>query len=358
VGAGKASVSKRTQVARGLCGLVLVSCGLLCSDASADEPEPPSYRLLWIREDDAGSCPGPSSIARGVRERLDYDPFRDDARATVEARIDRSGGVWTVSLRFSDGTREATKRFQSPSADCTAVAQAAELAISLAIQGNELARAERADGPAVPEPEAGRAPSGLPSTGGDAARTSPPRADAKPGPLPAPKPSPPPFAGMLAISGVGTVGLLPRPAVGLDVHGLVRVRRGVSLSLGMAHVPEVRADDPLFRLGSTLGRVGACVDPTGSARPRLVGCVHVELGSTVVVVRDLTPLAPGSKVFGGFSAGLLFVQPWEPFALLVEAAAMVPVSAYDFSVSGTGRTIYSSPLVNGVLRVGVGFGAF
>lgn len=358
-------MSKRTQVACGLRGLVLLTSGLLCSDVDADEPERPSYRLLWIREEGAGSCPGPSSIARGVRERLGYDPFRDDARAAIEAHVDRSGGVWAVSLRFSDGAREARKRFESPSPDCAAVAQAAELAISLAIQGNELARAESSQLPPVFDADAGPALPGPPSTGGDAARASVrsdekrARSNEKPGPPPpAPSAAPPAFEGMLAVSGLGAVGPLPRPAAGLDVHGLVRFRKDAFLSLGMAYLPDVRADDPSFRLGSTFGRAGACVDPTASARPRLVGCAHVELGSTVVVVQELMPTAPGSKVFGGVSAGLLFVQPWRPFALLVEAEAMVPLPAYDFSVSGTGRLIYASPFVYGFLRVGLGFGSF
>ena len=348
---GKASVSKRTHVARGLRGLVVTTSVLLCSPADAEDARS-SYRLLWIREDDAASCPGPSAIARGVRERLGYDPFRDDARSMIEAHVDRSGGVWAVSLRFSDGAREATKRFESPSPDCAAVAQAAELAISLAIQGNELERAEAAPGPAAPEADARAAPS---RGDEDEARA---RRNAKPEPPPAPTPSRPLFEGMLAVSAAGAVGLLPRPAAGLDVHGLVRFRKETFLSLGMAHFPEVRAHDPSFRLGSTFGRAGACVDPTASARPRLVGCAHVKLGNTTVVVHELLPIAPGSRAFGGVSASLLFVQPWRPFALLVEAEATVPVPAYDFTVSGTGRTIYASPFVYGFLRVGLGFGSF
>jgi hypothetical protein len=348
-------VSKRTQVARGLRGLVLVASSLLCSDLDAGEPAQVSYRLLWIREDDAASCPGPSAVARGVRERLGYDPFRDDARAAIEAHVGHAGGTWRVSLRFSDGTREATKRFESPSPDCAAVAQAAELAIGLAIQGNELARAESATVPAEPEADAGQPAIADQSTGGTT-QASVARRDAnqeRP-----PQPALPAFEGMLAVSSVGTLGLLPQPALGLDVHGLVRLRRGVFVSLGMAHVPEVRADDPGFRLGSTLGRIGACLDPTVARRPRLVGCAHVDLGSTFVVVRELTPTAPGSKVFGGFSAGILFVQPFRPFALLVEAEALAPVPAYDLTLSGTGRVIYSAPFVSGFLRVGLGFGSF
>ncbi|MDF2695595.1 MAG: hypothetical protein K0S65_3978 [Labilithrix sp.] len=346
-------MSKRIQVARGLRGFVLVASSLLCSDLDAGEAVPVSYRLLWIREDDAASCPGPSAVARGVRERLGYDPFRDDARAAIEAHVDRAGGTWRVSLRFSDGTREATKRFESPSSDCAAVAQAAELAISLAIQGNELARAESAIVPA----ESG-ADAGPPGIADQSSGSAAPTEASRDRPPPPPQPSLPAFEGMLAVSSVGALGLLPQPALGLDVHGLVRLRRGVFVSLGMAHVPEVRADDPAFRLGSTLGRVGACLDPTGASRPRLVGCAHVDLGSTFVVVRELTPTAPGSKVFGGVSAGILFVQPFRPFALLVEAEAMAPVPAYDLSLSGTGRVIYSSPFVSGFLRVGLGFGSF
>ena len=347
-------MSKRTYVARGLGGLVLTAAILLCDDVDADE-ERPSYRLLWIREDDAASCPGPSAIARGVRDRLGYDPFRDDAQAAIEAHVDRSGGIWSASLRFSDGAREATKRFESPSPDCAAVAQAAELAISLAIQGNELARA---DVRVVPEADAGGATAAVPTFGGDEARGSA-RTGAKEGPTPqAGKPPRPAFQGMLVLSGVAAVGLLPRPAAGLDVHGLVRFRKESFLSLGMAHFPDVPADDPSFRLGSTVGRAGACVDPTASAHPRLVGCAHAKLGSTTVVVHELLPTAPGSRVFGGISAGLLFVQRLPPFALLVEAEATVPVPVYDFSVSGTGRTIYSSPVVYGFFRIGLGFGSF
>ena len=77
-----------------------------------------------------------------------------------------------------------------------------------------------------------------------------------------------------------------------------------------------------------------------------------------MVVRELVPTAPGSRIFGAVSAGLLFVQPLRPFALLVEAEAMMPVPAYDFTLAGSGRTIYSSPLVSGFVRVGVGFGTF
>ena len=345
-------MSKRTHVVRGLRSLVLTTSVLFGADAGADEQRP-AYRFLWIREDAASSCPGPSSIAHGVRERLGYDPFRDDAPAVIEAHVDRSGGVWTVSLRFSDGAREATKRFESPSPECAAVAQAAELAISLAIQGNELARADAVQSPVEPEADAGPTPGAVPSR--NEARPNA-RSDATEPPRPAP--SRPPFEGLLAVSGAGAVGLLPRVAAGLDVHGLVRFRKESFLSLGMTHFPEVRADDPSFRLGSTLGRLGACVDPTASARPRLVGCAHAKLGSTTVVVHELLPVSPGSRVFGGVSAGLLFVQPWRPFALLVEAEATVPIPAYDFTVSGTGRTIYTSPFIYGFLRVGLGFGSF
>ncbi len=338
-----ASTPRRAHGAYRTAGTVLATCVLLCADAEAAEPERPSYRLLWVRGDEASSCPSPSAVARGVEERLGYDPFREDARATIEAHVDRSGGVWTVTLRLPGDGQDAVKRYESPSADCNAVAQAAELAIGLAIKTHEDARVEDV-------------PAAAASTG---TRETPPAKPCEQKPdAPAPKPAPLPLEGLVAVSGTGTVGLLPRAAIGLDIHGLVRLQRGAYMSMGMSHFPEVTADDPSFRLGSTLARLGACVDPTGSARPRLVGCAHGELGNTVVVVRELTPTAPGSRVFGALSAGLLFVQPWRPFALLVEAEAMVPVPAYDFSLAGTGRTIYSSPFITGFFRVGLGFGSF
>jgi hypothetical protein len=350
---GRASTSTRARAVQRAGTLVAVAT-LFCKDVEAAEPARPSYRLLWVRGDEASSCPPPSAVARGVEERLGYDPFSADARATIEAHVDRSGGVWQVTLRFPSGSSDAVKRFESGSADCGAVAQAAELAIGLAIKTNETneeARDERGTPPVPPAADHAHESSNLRAAATETRAPLPPDG-------PPPKPAPAPLEGLIAVSGVGAVGLLPQAAIGLDARGLVRLQRAAYLSLGMSHFPEVPADDPSFRLGTTLGRFGACVDPTRSARPRLVGCGHVELGNTVVVVRELTPTAPGSRIFGAVSAGLLFVQPWRPFALLVEANAMVPVPAYDFILSGTGRTIYSSPFVTGFLRVGLGFGSF
>jgi hypothetical protein len=102
--------------------------------AAAADRTAPAVRLIYERAEDTGDCPDTNDVMNAVRGRLGYDPFREPAELTVVARVERRGDELHATIRMSDReTLQADRQLTSPRADCSELASAMLLAISIAI---------------------------------------------------------------------------------------------------------------------------------------------------------------------------------------------------------------------------------
>lgn len=109
----------------------------------------------------------------------------------------------------------------------------------------------------------------------------------------------------ITASGVTTLGLLPRPAVGVAGSARVRVSRAVWLSGRGYFLPGASMPDETFALDLVSAGAGACLEPFGSGSVAMVACAHAMIGSFSVTKRlvELTDRSPSLYVGGALSGG-------------------------------------------------------
>jgi len=176
--------------------------------ALAEVPRP---RVRLHYEVDAPSCSTKGAMEAAVRERLGYDPFDATSLQEVRASLRRADGRLTaaVSIRGADGVLRVREPLTSSGSDCTEIAAALALAISIAIDPLTFVRAPP---PPASTPEVLR-PHVLPRASEETLLPS-----AKPEPvLPAPRADAPAYRAGAGI--VGSVGSLPSPAWGPLIWG-------------------------------------------------------------------------------------------------------------------------------------------
>ena len=300
------------------------------------------WRLAWMRTDAAAMCTGADALRRTVAERLGYDPFWESAPSLVEVNLDRDhGGTFTATLHFRDARgAETTKVLDSSARDCAVLTAASAFAIAVAIE--ESAQREVAD-------DRAREPLEPPPT---APRPSRPAVRAIPSPAPAPDATP---AVAIIAAGAGSVGLLPRAAAGFDLRGRVGLGRGFAVSLGLAHYPEVRLDDN-FEIGATHGRLGLCSLAVQRGPTALHACAHAHIVSTLVIVRALEPIDPGTRLSGGASIGPTLTRSIGPLFLVLGVELFVPAPRLAFQLVGSERVVYTTPAAAFLFGLGVGVG--
>jgi hypothetical protein len=157
---------------------------------AAGAKAPPTVRFIYERAASAGDCPDADVILDAVRARLGADPFHEPAEITIRASVARQRDELRAVLLLSDGSaRGGERRLVSRQADCSELASAMELALSIAIDPLSVMR----EAPPV-------SPTALPAAGppGPIAPRAPAAASDSARPPPAPLAPPPPSVSVLA----------------------------------------------------------------------------------------------------------------------------------------------------------------
>jgi hypothetical protein len=172
----------------------------------------------------AVGCPSEPDFRAAVAGLLEYDPFVPEAARTVSVQIAASDGALhgVLSWRNQAGVLEGERRFASPDADCSKLAQNLAFAVAVQLQllntpgedasSSETARTER-----------------------EVVRSEPKPAPARPAPPPpAPSPGPTPSRPLEFGAGIGpfvVFGWSPEAALG---GNLLLLGRGRSFSIQLA----------------------------------------------------------------------------------------------------------------------------
>ena len=130
---------------------VLVAIAVLsCVAGRAAAKGPPTVRLTYERSATAADCPDKEIVLDAVRARLGFDPFREPAEIAIRASVARTDGVLSATLLLSgEPSESAERRLVSRLADCSELAAAMELALSIAI---DPLSGSRAPTPRTPAP--------------------------------------------------------------------------------------------------------------------------------------------------------------------------------------------------------------
>ena len=300
---------------------------------------PASFRWSFVRLSGAESCPGAEGIAAGVRARLGREPFGNDADRNIEGVVTRDGQVWRAHLSVigPDGAVLGSRDLQSSEPDCSTLADAVTLAVALVIDPRAaLAPASAPRPPADPAP----APSPL-------APVAPPAIIAVPlvARPPALRTARPPAEPLLAVSlrGAVALGLLPRPAFGVESGGELGLSAHWGLSGGVSYFPEVRTSGAGFAFGLSAGFLGTCVHAMQTQAARLAICGEVQLGAMHGVVYSVRPLPPGDHVWAGARVGprvrlKLFPTVW----VEVGAQGLAPLTRHEFVLKDQQNPVFQS----------------
>lgn len=321
----------------------------LSSRALAADPEPAaadapvSVRWSFVRLSGAESCPDAQRIAAGVRSRLGRDPFTDEAARNIEGSVNRDGQLWRAHLSVigPDGVVLGSRDLQSDEPDCSVLADAVTLAVALVIDP----RAAFAPPAAKPAP-AITAEKPLPIA--PASPTPPARVEhpvaAQPPVTLAPAPAQAAVPGPSAsLRGLLVLGLLPRPAFGIESGGELGLSRRWSLAVGLTYIPEARTSDADFAFGLSAGLLGACVAAAQTPATRLTLCGEAELGAMHAVVYSVRPLPPGDHLWAGARLGpRLGLLLGDGLWLEAGAQALAPLLRHRFVLKGQQDPVFQS----------------
>jgi hypothetical protein len=113
---------------------------LVATNAHANEP--PTVRLNYRVGEGATDCPDELTLRNAVSARLGYDPFQAAAPNSISAEITRGprGFRAAIELRSSRGEVTGSRLLNSTRNDCSELASAMELTISIAIDPLVLSR--------------------------------------------------------------------------------------------------------------------------------------------------------------------------------------------------------------------------
>jgi hypothetical protein len=219
---------------------------LVSRAASAGQPAvaTPTARLTYVRGPGTEHCPDEDSVRNAVSSRLGYDAFEPNAATTVSVVVGRVGRALRVKIERRDDKGKVTgaRELASVQNDCTELASAMTLAISIAIDPESFARPVEQE-PLEPPPVA-------------------PPAAPPPCPPPPPAPPPDPVTYRASVGALASLGSAPAPAVGLTAQAGARWR---NVSLGV----EGRADFESSASVEPEGGVG-----TSLMLATLVPCMH------------------------------------------------------------------------------------
>jgi hypothetical protein len=296
---------------------------------AASKP-PPAVRLIYERAANVPDCPDENTVLDAVRARLAFDPFREPAEIIIRASLLREGEELRARIRWSDrSSKGGERRLSSRRADCTELASAMELALSIAIDPLALARA--------PEPPA---PLDLAALESEPAATKPAEVESAPkAHKPAAASSPWPGLELLA-GAVGDAG----DTVGLTLGALAGVGlRGTHWSLSL----EGRADLPRSRsaAGGSVEAGTLAVTLAPCLRHGIFGgCVLASLDALRASGQNLNNAQKGTSLYAAVGARALVEYPqggWLAGRAHVDVARPLPRTLLKVGDD----EIWSSPFV-------------
>jgi hypothetical protein len=303
------------------------------------EPGPEPVRLVYTRSHEAEACPESSVIEADVTARLGENPFRSDARDSIDVRVGREHGEWSALIeeRTGGGPPAGSRVVTSSAESCDSLAAAVGLAIALMIR----ARSNPEPAPAKPV---------APCVATTVAPTAPPcakdeRKDER-------------HVGVFA-NVIGAIGILPRAALGASVLGRVPFADEGTFAVGLSFLPEQRtsAASGEFGFGATFAEVAGCYGIRPAPRMRFSACAALLFGALHVVVADPVPVDTGARFWGAAAAGLnADFAPAGPLHFLLSVEGAVPFERYSYEVELEGRseTVFEQPRFATVMSAGIG----
>ncbi|MEZ4443041.1 MAG: hypothetical protein R3B72_28355 [Polyangiaceae bacterium] len=322
--------------------------------------EPPGrVRLSWARGSGADGCPDQASIEAGVRARLGYDPFTLDGATSIEAVVTRDDGGHhlEVHVRRSDGSAAGRRQLADEAQACAGIAEAAVLAIALAIDPEQ---ALRPPPPPAPPPAPAPPPEPLPGP-------SPAPSTSVPPPLRAPglPPAPPDgearawFRGGGEVGAVVVAGVLPRAAAGLTAEAFGQPLPWLRVGLGARVLPAVDNASGELEVSLAGGFLRICGTPFAESRWQLLGCFVSHVGALGLGVKRLTPLDSGQRLWLSEAASLDGrVRAYGPLTFGLGADLEIPLLRDDLRVEGRGDRLHRAGAVAGGAHLTAGLDIF
>ena len=307
--------------------------------------------LSYTREVGAEQCPDEASLREAVLARLGYDPFDDEAPRVLRARVRRSphavGGslVAHIELRDATGAVQGERNLQGAGSDCTELATAMAIAISLGI---DPLSATEPRAPTPPPPAAAPVASNPPVEHAESSEHDPP-ARAEP---PPPAPPSPPLHARFGIGGMLSWGISPAvPSVGGAVDA--GLRRGAwSIDLEGAGSWAPTATDAALGVGVksslALASVAPCLHISWG-----VGCVLGGVGSWSATGVVRSPES-GNALFADAGVRLGVEVPIaRRFFAQFHADGLATLTHVAYHLDG--QTAWNSPPLSASLGLGAGF---
>jgi hypothetical protein len=321
-----------------------VAFALLPKVAHADGAGPSSFfRLSWVREDSAESCPDARVVAQRVREHLGRDPFSESAGIAAEIVVAGQSGGFVARIRIrGEGSGLRGERILTSDENCDTLASAVALALAMYMDPNAALR------PHAPEPQA-------------LVPSAPPAAQQSAVALPAanlPEPSTDDSRGHGGAVAGGVLvsnGLLPGLSPGARISAELRPLPRLRVLVTGGFLPEQHTADRRFAFGLAAGGAGACVDLVATPFVELAPCASILAGEIHSVVLVLSPTTPGGRLWMGAAAlaqARFHVLP--PLFVEIGAGAWIPFLRHTFEVTSWPQPIFQEAALAPVVDFGVG----
>ncbi len=324
-----------------VCFALCLAGGLGALPASA-APTPQAH-LLYVREAGADRCPEEAEVRGVVTTRLGYDPFSERAPTTVSVTLSHPPRGLRARIELVDATGEVTgaRELTSKRGDCSELASAVELAISLAIDPLSFAGG--------PPPAETIAPTAKPNvTDVNANLNANVNANANTNVTANATAKPERLRARLGAGALVSLGSAPGVTFGFTIKaGIRRVRWSMNL--------EVRADLP-----SSAQAAGGTITTalyTGSAIPcfhqgLFAGCAIAMLGGQISSGANFPISKQVSTVFaaGGVRAALE-IPIWKKLELHIEADLLAAITRTTLTVDQDNNVVFRTPPVSGAFHL-------
>lgn len=350
---GARSCSRRAPLRRFSCVLLVLALALSPLAARA-ECVPGAADVSWVRLEGAESCPTAAQIRAEVARRLETELGGAGEGRSIEVVVQGRPGGWTAQVRTRGcGAPDAVREIASKALTCESIANAATLLIALAIDPAATLRPPRA-ADAPPPPAIATSPPPPMDRAPPPSLPSPPRDQ----PTPIAPPASTHVETAVTLRGLATAGLLPVIGFGFAWSAEWSVTPLLTLTTGLAWLPERRMADPTYGFGLTTGWIGACAEILRVSWATLGPCGRLLAGAIDAVLYTnpaVTPTEPGGRAWGGLGAGLrLAVRVVGPLRAEAGIDLVAPLTRHAFSLKDPTRPIFQQPPVTGALFLGAG----
>ncbi len=309
--------------------------------------------MQWVRSQQADDCPDAQDMERLVAARLGRNPFSGSSGRLLEGMVSKRDDGYSAELwtRDQQGKTIGMRQLSSSEATCQSLAEAAVLALSLAIDPDApLVARPQAPPPAqplpVPAPSATPQPIARPHT---LAQTPTAASDVQSQDL-----STLPGASALGVHLVGQLGLLPRPSLGIGLGGGLRFSQRWGAQAELRYFPETNAPDGSFATGMTTLNVGPCATWLQHDSLHARTCVNVLIGQMHMGSGGANISPSEQRAWYAASVGTAIFVPIHPrISLDAGAEAVTPFRRDRFGLSECPLTSFVQPLVAGIASVGL-----